>query len=49
VLRNNALQVTGTAIEDPPSGGPLIDRAVPLPNVSDSFLGTGPDTGAYEQ
>jgi parallel beta-helix repeat protein len=28
---------------------PLIDRAVPLPNVSDSFLGTGPDIGAYER
>jgi parallel beta-helix repeat protein len=117
VLRNNALQVTGAAIEDPQSGGeplpadpagldndalftidptrfvtlagvlyptlaelqastgqeiaglsdppgfadlaagdlhllpesPLIDRAVALPNVSDTFLGAGPDIGAYEQ
>jgi parallel beta-helix repeat protein len=28
---------------------PLIDRAVPLPNVSDSFLGAGPDIGVYER
>jgi hypothetical protein len=117
VLRNNALQVTGAAIEDLQSGGPplpvdpigldndalftidptrfvtlagvlyptlaelqigtgqeidglsdppgfadpaagdlhllpespLVDRAAALPNVSDTFLGVGPDIGAFER
>jgi hypothetical protein len=32
----------------PRGDGPLVDRAMLIPNVNDSFRGAGPDLGAYE-
>ncbi len=32
----------------PSEGSPLIDAAIPLPNINDDFTGEGPDIGALE-
>jgi hypothetical protein len=33
---------------EPQAGSPLVDAAVPLPGINDSYAGAGPDVGALE-